>query len=192
MALALRQRPEVRPAGRTELPVAGRPEFCASTLVELLIVVAIVSLLISLAVPSLLRARVLARRAVCGVPLSNRGKAAHLYLSTHHSYPYFGNSGIKTYDGAGHEYAGYWPNICGLLQIQEFPGTPRTNYGTWAFLHESVRSNGVRPELLIDAPTKSHSLWDGEGRLLAFVCYRWAMSAHGRLGRPERKGAYWE
>jgi prepilin-type N-terminal cleavage/methylation domain-containing protein/prepilin-type processing-associated H-X9-DG protein len=49
------------------------------TLIELLVVVAIISLLVSLLLPSLQRAKMLARIAVCGTQLHGIGSGLHMY-----------------------------------------------------------------------------------------------------------------
>ena len=49
------------------------------TLIELLVVIAIIALLVSILLPSLNRAKELARRAVCGGNLNSIGKAMYLY-----------------------------------------------------------------------------------------------------------------
>lgn len=53
----------------------------AFTLVELLVVVAIISLLVTILVPTLTRARDLARRATCAANLSAVGKAVSIYMT---------------------------------------------------------------------------------------------------------------
>jgi len=63
-------------------PPPGRTRRCAAfTLVELLIVVAIIALLLSLLTPSLGKARNLTRVAICGSNLSVTGRAITLYMS---------------------------------------------------------------------------------------------------------------
>ena len=52
------------------------------TLIELLVVIAIIALLVSILLPSLNRARELAKRAVCSTNLNGMGKALVLYSSS--------------------------------------------------------------------------------------------------------------
>ena len=64
-----------------ELPVLRRRERGAFTLIELLVVVAIIALLVALLLPSLARAKELARRAVCATNLHNAGLGLDLYAN---------------------------------------------------------------------------------------------------------------
>lgn len=57
------------------------------TLVELLVVVAIIGLLVAILVPSLTRSRKAARATVCGTHLHQLGIATELYLSENGCYP---------------------------------------------------------------------------------------------------------
>ncbi len=58
------------------------------TLIELLVVVSIIALLISILLPSLAKARELARRAVCATNLNGIGKGFHTYaVDNHDSWP---------------------------------------------------------------------------------------------------------
>ena len=58
------------------------------TLIELLVVIAIISLLVSILLPSLSKARSLARMAVCSMQLNGLGTATALYMADNNdSYP---------------------------------------------------------------------------------------------------------
>ncbi len=59
----------------------------AFTLVELLVVVAILALLLAIVSPSLSRAKDLARAAVCGANLHAQGVALQLYVTRTGYYP---------------------------------------------------------------------------------------------------------
>jgi prepilin-type N-terminal cleavage/methylation domain-containing protein len=68
-----------------ELPVVRK----GFTLIELLVVIAIIALLVSILLPSLSRARELAKRAVCMANLNGIGKAMGLYKAGNNdSYPF--------------------------------------------------------------------------------------------------------
>ncbi len=58
-----------------------RKNWSGFTLIELLVVVSIIALLISILLPSLAKARELARRAVCATNLNNAGKGFHTYAA---------------------------------------------------------------------------------------------------------------
>jgi len=63
------------------------------TLIELLVVVAIIALLVSILLPSLNRARELAKRAGCGMNLSAIGKAMGMYKASYKDkYPHINGS----------------------------------------------------------------------------------------------------
>ena len=70
------------------------------TLVELLVVVAVIGILLSLLLPSLSKAREMARRAVCGSNMGQTGKAINMYAMTWNEYmPAIDGSGKRNDDG---------------------------------------------------------------------------------------------
>jgi type II secretory pathway pseudopilin PulG len=70
------------------------------TLVELLVVVAIIALLVSILLPSLQKARELAKRTACLTNLAGLGKSLQLYLTSYDDkYPYMACAGFFTATG---------------------------------------------------------------------------------------------
>ncbi len=61
------------------------------TLIELLVVIAIIAILVSILLPSIAKARELARRAVCKTNLKGYANAFVIYESSHNRYPSLGN-----------------------------------------------------------------------------------------------------
>ncbi len=61
------------------------------TLIELLVVIAIIAILVSILLPSIAKARELARRAVCKTRLKGYANAFVIYESSHNRYPSLGN-----------------------------------------------------------------------------------------------------
>lgn len=80
------------------------------TLIELLVVIAIISLLVSILLPSLNKARDLAKKGVCAANLKNIAVALHLYAESEDSYlPYMS------------EWDGYFPAPANVGQHQAYP-----------------------------------------------------------------------
>lgn len=110
----------------------------AFTLIELLVVVAIISLLLALLLPSLERAKALARRAVCASNMRNLGVAAATYASNENFwYPPLGSGGLTfnnvsnagwaqfpygAYEDSSLGWLGGWVNL-GLLYASGMEGT---------------------------------------------------------------------
>jgi prepilin-type processing-associated H-X9-DG protein/prepilin-type N-terminal cleavage/methylation domain-containing protein len=99
----------------------------AFTLVELLIVVGIIALLITLIMPSLGRAKDLAKKTVCAAQLKTYGNQMLLFVEDRDSYPHMGT--ILGPGGWG------WPKFYGILEAMKFPADnkvwSRWNYGEW-------------------------------------------------------------
>ena len=70
------------------------------TLIELLVVIAIIALLVSILLPSIARARALARRTACTATLSGFSKAFPLYAADYReAYPYNGATAAPALNG---------------------------------------------------------------------------------------------
>jgi len=109
------------------------------TLIELLVVIAIIALLVSILVPSLTRARDMARKAACSVTISNHGKSMALYVSLYDSYPILSpcpGSGQQFYlpsEGLAGDTVKGWPTFYAILEMSGLKGTERTNWGIWYY-----------------------------------------------------------
>ena len=101
-----------------ESPAANRRRRSAFTLVELLVVVAILALLIGMLMPTLGRSRDLARRATCAAQLNAIGKSVTLYVNDHGSYPPMGDN----------RFPGGWPKFYGILDAMD-AGAPQLTRG---------------------------------------------------------------
>ena len=85
------KRPE--PAGKMSIPMRKKHGF---TLIELLVVIAIIALLVSILLPSLNRAKEMAKRASCSANLNGLGKSLILYMTENKGiYPWIPNSNIR-------------------------------------------------------------------------------------------------
>jgi len=104
--------------------------FKAFTLIELLVVVAIIALLISILLPSLSRARELAKRSVCASNLRGIGQAMHIYSNENQEW--FPNHYYQATPGntipatTGVQYVGRMGSSTGGPSIKT-PTSPTTN-----------------------------------------------------------------
>jgi prepilin-type N-terminal cleavage/methylation domain-containing protein len=105
------------------------------TLIELLVVVAIIALLISILLPSLSRARELAKRTVCASNLKEIGTAMYLYANDGDKFP--ATSGIRP-NGA----ATYWAY---RTIVPPTTGIPSPTADLWIL----IRQNNATPKLFI-------------------------------------------
>ena len=113
----------------------------AFTLIELLVVIAIIALLVSILVPSLTRARDMARKAACSVTISNHGKSMALYVSLYDSYPVLGplfDATTPLFHLPSERVWGTfktwgWPTFYSILQMNELKGTEKTTWGIWYY-----------------------------------------------------------
>jgi prepilin-type N-terminal cleavage/methylation domain-containing protein/prepilin-type processing-associated H-X9-DG protein len=82
------------------------------TLIELLVVVAIISLLVSILVPSLTKAKVLAKRAVCGANWHQVGVTCQFYIQDYHSlFPPAESSEPRTF---------HYESYCGYGMLRNY------------------------------------------------------------------------
>lgn len=91
----------------------------AFTLVELLVVIAVLGLLVTIIMPTLGRVRDLAKRTLCSMQLSAYGRASATYVGAYGCYPHYGPENLPF----------GWPKIHGLLQIMTVPGTTTRSDG---------------------------------------------------------------
>lgn len=116
------------------------------TLIELLVVVAIIALLVSILLPSLARARELARRTVCGTRMKGIGLAAEMYTSEFGVYPgMFGQMDSFPWNGyVAANRCDYWfGRLSPYMSKVDFGGLNTERVGTNYFRCPSV---GIIPE----------------------------------------------
>ena len=110
----------------------------AFTLIELLVVIAIIALLVSILVPSLTRAREMARKALCSTTMSNHGKSVAMYVSLYDSYPHMTpwpwmSPTMMYVDSSFDDGLNGWPKFYGVLEMANLKGTKKTTWGNWYY-----------------------------------------------------------
>ena len=118
-----RQLPRLHKQKQTRLCLAPPARHASAfTLIELLIVIAIIALLISILLPALSRSREIGRRTVCGSGMRQTGMAMLNYAQDFDSWlPAKGRAGTAVKDLAGMQHAGstsmrYGPGFIGLVR----------------------------------------------------------------------------
>ena len=109
----------------------------AFTLIELLVVIAIISLLVSILIPSLQKAKNLARQVACAANWHNVGLAGGMYESDNHSMPGFEEMGV--------EIRGYWnyANLPGGFGLFGPYGEPQWLANPWPLPGLKADEHGI-------------------------------------------------
>ena len=98
-------------------PTASMTRIAAFTLIELLVVIAIISLLVSILLPSLTKAKELARQAVCMSNLRQNGMSMTLYAEDYGGFvPAYAVRDAANYPNA------MWYDLLGIAGIQDARG----------------------------------------------------------------------
>ena len=117
VCLSRRSKLARRGCAMTYTPPTSRRGF---TLIELLVVIAIIALLVSILMPSLTKAKALAKKAACGVNQRSMGQQINLYMASY-------NDTIAGPLTRGGDLSS--PNFVNLLLDHMNPGQPYTVWG---------------------------------------------------------------
>jgi prepilin-type N-terminal cleavage/methylation domain-containing protein/prepilin-type processing-associated H-X9-DG protein len=163
---------------------SGRPR-SAFTLIEVLVVVAIIALLISILLPSLRQAKEQAQVAVCLANLSQIGKGAMAYIGSERDrFPFLPNHHIvDDYKAAGYGppayssmYGGNRSTAYGECDDVSPMQKPLNRYIYPGKLGIDLNRNRLRPGPLrtFQCPSDDGARWDqdlGSGLQAAYTCY---------------------
>lgn len=135
------------------------------TLIELLVVISIISLLVSIMLPSVQQAREMANRVKCATNLGSIGRALSLYAHDQNCYPYLPLGG-----------AGWGAPVGNARETDPFAGG-RDNRNPSATLYLLVRANLAVTGLFVcpscpqeKAVSESGSFWDfADGNRLSYA-----------------------
>ena len=146
----------------------------AFTLIEILVVIAIIGLLVGMLVPALFSARQIAKKVVCGTHLRQLGVATELYYNVHNCYP---PHKWKLPDGTNDR----WPSAVAIFlrseELQICPSVPEWRVGrnnSYGFNYKylgSLRLNSSSPTspyerfpvIRVSSPGKTIAYADSDG-----------------------------
>jgi prepilin-type N-terminal cleavage/methylation domain-containing protein len=158
----------------------------AFTLIELLVVIAIISLLVSILLPSLNRAKELARRVICASNQHGQGTAVLLYAGNHqdhlppmHNGSYGNNQVCNHFARNFLDGDGYWWNY-GMLWKEEYIGDGRLFFcpsQPWKFYQYEINADPQFPTLVSGGP--------GSGTYVR-ISYMFNPMAADTVDRPRR------
>jgi prepilin-type N-terminal cleavage/methylation domain-containing protein/prepilin-type processing-associated H-X9-DG protein len=148
------------PQTKMDTPAKSPPRRTGFTLLELLIVIAIIGLLAALLLPALSRAKAQAQSAACKNQLRQTGLAMAMYLSENRRYPPFGNSKqiwaewlypyqrLSSTNRAWHCPA--YLSRGGSVRLSLPPGSP----GPWSYSYNAFGVSGLSDTFKMDGVTK--------------------------------------